>query len=40
MWRAVNAAYTAEFAKIGINITFTAQRKRSSLLVTQEIGTY
>ena len=40
MWRAVNSAYTSEFAKIGINITFTGQNKKSSRLVTQKIGTY
>lgn len=40
MWRAVNNAYTSEFAKIGINITYTKQRKRSDRLVTQRTGSY
>lgn len=40
MWNAVNKAYTSEFAKIGINITFDAQSKRSSKLVTRKIGNY
>lgn len=40
MWRAVNSAYTSEFAKIGINITFSGQNKKSSRLVTQKIGVY
>lgn len=40
LWRAVNNAYTSEFAKIGIDITFSAQGKRSSKLVTQRMGNY
>ena len=40
MWRAVNDAYTREFGKIGINITFTPQRKHTDRLVTQKTGTY
>lgn len=40
MWRAVNAAYTEEFGKIGIDITFEPQKKKRDKLVTQKIGTY
>lgn len=40
MWRAVNDAYTSEMGRIGISITYTEQRKRSSNLVTQRTGTY
>lgn len=40
MWRAVNSAYTSEFAKIGINITYEKQPKRRSKLVTQKMGSY
>lgn len=40
MWRAVNKAYTSEFAKIGINITFESRTKKSNKLVTQKIGEY
>ena len=40
MWRAVSVAYTSEFAKLGINITYTKQRKRSGKLVTKKVGTY
>ena len=40
MWRAVNDAYTSEFGKIGISISFTGQKKRSSKLTTQKTGTY
>lgn len=40
MWRAVNKAYTSEFAKIGIEITYTKQKKTSGRLVTQKTGTY
>lgn len=40
MWRAVNSAYTSEFAKIGIKITYDKQRKKSGRLVTQKTGTY
>lgn len=40
LWDAVNHAYTSEFAKIGIDITFAAQSKRSSRLVTRKIGNY
>lgn len=40
MWRAVNAAYTSEFAKIGIEITYTKQPKKTGRLVTQKTGRY
>lgn len=40
MWRAVNKAYTSEFAKIGVNISYQEQNKRSKKLVTQKIGRY
>lgn len=40
MWRAVNDAYTKEFGKIGINISYDKQAKRSKKLVTQRTGTY
>lgn len=40
MWRAVHNAYTSEFAKIGVEISFERQRKRSRGLVTQKIGSY
>lgn len=40
MWNAVNKAYTDEFSKIGITITYKKQSKRSSKLVTKKIGTY
>lgn len=40
MWRAVNSAYTSEFGKIGINITYEKQSKRSGKLVTQKTGTF
>lgn len=40
MWRAVNSAYASEFGKIGIEITFTEQKKKRSRLVTQKTGTY
>ena len=40
MWREVNKAYTEEFSKIGIDITYTPQKKTKSKLVTQQIGTY
>lgn len=40
MWGAVNKAYTSEFAKIGISITFTKQPKRSGRLVTSKTGSY
>lgn len=40
MWRAVNDAYTSEFGRIGIDITFTPQKKKSGKLVTQKTGTY
>ena len=40
MWRAVNKAYTSEFAKIGVKITFEAKSKKSSKLVTQKFGQY
>lgn len=39
-WRAVNKAYTSEFAKIGIDITYEKQPKRSGTLITQRTGTY
>ena len=40
MWRAVNSAYTSEFAKIGIDISYKKQPKRSKKLVTQKTGVY
>lgn len=40
MWRAVNSAYTSEFAKIGIDISYKKQSKRSKKLVTQKTGVY
>lgn len=40
MWRAVNNAYTSEFAKIGIDISYKKQPKRGKKLVTQKTGTY
>lgn len=40
MWRAVNEAYTSEFAKIGVTITYKKRPKRSGRLVTQRTGTY
>lgn len=40
MWRAVNDAYTSEFGKIGIEITFDRQRQRRGRLVTQRTGSY
>lgn len=40
MWRAVNSAYTSEFGKIGIEITFKSQKKKQSKLITQKTGTY
>lgn len=40
MWRAVNSAYTSKFAKIGINITFEPNKKKSGRLVTQKTGIY
>lgn len=40
MWRAVNDAYTQEFGKIGIEITFDNQSKQTGRLVTQKTGTY
>ena len=40
MWRAVNSAYTKEFAKIGIDISYERQPKRSGKLITQRTGTY
>lgn len=40
MWRAMNKAYTSEFAKIGIEISYEKQPKKSGLLVTQKTGTY
>lgn len=40
MWRAVNNAYASEFGKIGINITYEKQPKRSDKLVTQKTGTF
>ena len=40
MWKAINKAYTSEFAKIGVIISFTKQTKANSKLVTQKIGTY
>lgn len=40
MWRAMNKAYTSEFAKIGTEISYEKQPKKSGLLVTQKTGTY
>lgn len=40
MWRAVNKAYTSEFGKIGIKITYDKQKKRNGKLTTQKVGTY
>lgn len=40
MWKAVNKAYTSEFAKIGVMIAFERQHKTNGNLVTQKIGTY
>lgn len=40
MWRAVNKAYTSEFDKIGISISYQKQPKRSKKLLTQKTGTY
>lgn len=40
MWRAMNKAYTSGFAKIGIEISYEKQPKKSGLLVTQKTGTY
>ncbi len=40
MWRAVNKAYTSEFAKIGVEITFKSRLKKTGKLVTQKIGQY
>ena len=40
MWHAVNSAYTSEFAKIGIDISFTAQSKKTGKLVTKKLGYY
>lgn len=40
MWDAVNKAYTQEFSKIGIDITYTPQKKTKDKLVTQKIGTF
>ncbi len=40
MWRAVNKAYTSEFAKIGVKITFESGSMKSRKLVTQKIGQY
>lgn len=40
MWNALNDAYTSEFAKIGIDITFTKQGKKTGKLVTKKLGNY
>ena len=40
MWKALNSAYATEFGKIGIDITFTPQKKKSEKFITQKIGTY
>lgn len=40
MWRAVNSAYTSEFGKLGVNITFSPQKKQNEKMTTQTIGTY
>lgn len=35
-----DSAYALEFGKIGIDITYTPQKKKSAKLVTQKTGTY
>lgn len=40
MWKAVNDAYTREFGKIGIDITYTPQRKTRDRFATEKIGEY
>lgn len=40
MWRAVHSTYKKEFAKIGIDLDFSAKRKKKGKLVTQKTGTY
>lgn len=40
MWRAMNSAYTSAFGKIGIDITFTPQKKRKAELKTVKTGEY
>lgn len=40
MWKAMNDAYTSEFAKIGIKINYEKKSKHSSKLITQKIGQY
>ena len=40
LWDAVNHAYTSEFAKIGIDITFSPQGKRTGKLITKKLGNY
>ncbi len=40
MWRAMNEAYTKDFAKIGIEITYQKQSKHSDRFRTQIIGQY
>lgn len=40
MWKAVNDAYTREFGKIGIEITFTPQSKTRDKFITEKIGEY
>ena len=40
MWKAMNDAYTSEFAKIGIKINYEKKSKHSKKLITQKIGQY
>lgn len=40
MWKLIHNAYSKEFDKIGIKISFEKQRKKKGRLVTQKIGTY
>ncbi|NPD32242.1 hypothetical protein HLV35_03040 [Eggerthellaceae bacterium zg-997] len=40
MWQAVHDAYAAEFARIGVELSFDRKPKRSRRLVTQKIGVY
>ena len=40
MWNAANHAYTSEFAKIGIDITFSPQGKKTGKLITKKLGNY
>lgn len=40
MWKAVQAAYKKEFAKLGIKLSFSKEGSRKDRLVTQKIGDY